>query len=327
MEPKPLLELKPLRAAPDLAEAGLEWLRRLAHERRYSLNTVKAYHRDLSQFLSFMATNDRSLLGLAEVNKLKPADIRPFIASRRAQGVGTPSITRTMASLRTFARFLEREGLAKAAPFVALRTPRNARRLPRPLSVDDALALVNPPQQLLEDTASPWISARDVAVMTLLYGAGLRIAEACAVLRRDAPINGVDSLRIIGKGGMQRDVPVLPVVSKAIAEYIRLCPYYLHPDRPLFMGERGGTMSPRIIQKKVAMLRRRMGLPNNATPHALRHSFATHLLERGAGLRTLQELLGHSDLKTTQGYTAVNGKRLLEVYQAAHPRARRREST
>jgi integrase/recombinase XerC len=322
-----MIELKPLMAAPDLAQAGLEWLRRLAHERRYSLNTVKAYHRDLSQFLSFMAVNDRSLLSLDQVNKLKPADIRPFIASRRAQGIGASSIARTMTSLRTFARYLEREGLAKAAPFIALTTPRSARKLPRPLSVDDALALVNPPQQLLEDTASPWISARDVAVMTLLYGAGLRIAEACSVLRRDAPINGLDTLRVTGKGDMQRDVPVLPVVSKAIAEYIRLCPYYLHPDRPLFMGEQGGAMSPRVIQKKVEMLRRRMGLSPNATPHALRHSFATHLLERGADLRSLQELLGHADLKTTQGYTAVNGKRLMEVYQAAHPRARCKEST
>jgi integrase/recombinase XerC len=322
MEVNPLLELKALPAAPDLAKAGFEWLRRLSFERRCSPNTIKAYHRDLSQFLSFMAANDRALLNLAGINKLKPADIRPFIGLRRGQGIATRSIARTMAALRSFARHLEREGLAKAAPFIALKTPRSARRLPRPLSVDDALALVNPPGQLLEETASPWISARDVAVMTLLYGAGLRIAEACSVLRRDAPIDGIDTLRIVGKGGMERDVPVLVVVSNAIAEYIRLCPYYLHPNRPLFMGLRGEPLSPRIIQKRVEVLRRRMGLPSNATPHSLRHSFATHLLERGADLRTLQDLLGHSDLKTTQGYTAVNGKRLLEVYNAAHPRLR-----
>jgi integrase/recombinase XerC len=223
--------------------------------------------------------------------------------------------------LRSLARYLEREGAGRASAFSAIRAPRSARSLPKPLGVADAKAMTN--TQIRDGEArDPWILARDAAVLALLYGAGLRIAEALSIKRQDAPIGGQESVTVLGKGRKTRAAPVIAPVRAEIENYLKLCPYALKPEGPLFVGAKGGPLSPRIIQLTVARLRGALGLPESATPHALRHSFATHLLGRGGDLRTIQELLGHASLATTQIYTAVDSARLLEAYRAAHPRAR-----
>jgi integrase/recombinase XerC len=222
--------------------------------------------------------------------------------------------------LRSFARFLERAGEARASAFFALRAPRIARSLPKPISPTDARAMADTETRAGEER-EPWILARDAAVIALLYGAGLRIAEALSIRRKDAPVGAIDALTVIGKGRKERTTPIIAPVRAAVESYLKACPYVLKDDGPLFVGARGGELSPRIIQLAVARLRGALGLPDSATPHALRHSFATHLLARGGDLRTIQELLGHSSLSTTQIYTAVDSARLLEAYRSAHPRA------
>lgn len=228
---------------------------------------------------------------------------------------------RQLAGLRSFARYLERNGRGKTAAFTALRAPKSPRRLPKPLSAEAARQVVRADVRGAEDRPA-WVLARDAAVLGLLYGAGLRISEALAILRKDAPVGARDSLRVTGKGRKIRETPVIAPVQRGIEAYLELCPYPLAPDGPLFVGARGGPLSPRIIQLTVERLRGALALPQSATPHALRHSFATHLLGRGGDLRTIQELLGHASLSTTQIYTAVDASRLLEAYQSAHPRAR-----
>jgi integrase/recombinase XerC len=252
---------------------------------------------------------------------LKPLDIRSFLAARRIQQVQSRSLMRQLAALRSFARHLEREGHGTASAFAAIRTPKVAKNLPRPLSAAAAVAVTNR-ETRPDDTKKPWILARDAAVLSLLYGAGLRISEALGLQRRDAPIHGADTVTVTGKGAKVRSVPVIAVVQQAVEEYLRLCPYALVPEGPLFVGARGGPLSPRIIQLAVEELRGALGLPDSATPHALRHSFATHLLARGGDLRGIQELLGHASLSTTQLYTKVDAARLMEAFDAAHPRAR-----
>jgi integrase/recombinase XerC len=218
--------------------------------------------------------------------------------------------------VRSLLRFLERRGLANAAGAAALRAPRQPKSLPKPLTSSDARRVVSISEQLAEE---PWIAARNAAVLTLLYGSGLRISEALAIKAGDLPGAGV--LRVTGKGGKTRLTPVLPLAQQAVAEYRRLCPYHLDPDGPLFRGARGGPLNPAIVQREMKKMRSALNLPDTATPHALRHSFATHLLGRGGDLRTIQELLGHASLSTTQVYTGVDTARLLEIYDAAHPRA------
>jgi len=308
-------------AAPDLGEKIAAWLRALGGERDLSPLTVEAYGRDLRQFLDFLGQRNGVRPSTSDFAGVAPADLRAFLARRRAEGVTSRSLMRALAALRSFARFLERAGEARASAFFALRAPRVARSLPKPLSPASARAVADPASRAGEER-EPWIIARDAAVIALLYGAGLRIAEALSILRKDAPIGDVDALRVVGKGRKPRSAPIIAPVRAAIETYLKVCPNVLKDDGPLFVGARGGKLSPRIVQLAVARLRGALGLPDSATPHALRHSFATHLLARGGDLRTIQELLGHSSLSTTQIYVAVDGARLMEAYRAAHPRAR-----
>ena len=308
-------------AGADLAAQAVAWLGRLRGERRLSEETVEAYGRDLRQFLQFLAHHHGEPADLAALAALAPSDLRAFMARRRAEGVESRSLARNLAGLRSFARHVEREGLGRAAVFDAVRSPKLARRLPKPIPAPAAIDMADPATRADEERA-PWVLARDAAVLALLYGAGLRIGEALGLTRAEAPIGGQDALTVTGKGRKTRMVPVIEPVRRAIESYLALCPHPLPGTGPLFVGVRGGPLSPRIIQLTVERLRGALGLPASATPHALRHSFATHLLGRGGDLRTIQELLGHASLSTTQLYTAVDSARLVEAYRAAHPRAR-----
>lgn len=308
-------------ATADTAAAMMRWLRHLGAERRLSPKTLEAYGRDTRAGLAFLAEHLGGPVSLSALSGLAPRDVRAFMARRRADGLDPRSIGRAMAALRSFARFLEREGTAAAAAFSAVRTPKADRRLPRPLPVKAARDLASPDTRAHEE-APPWILARDAAVLALLYGSGLRISEALGLAWKDAPPPGAPGrLTVLGKGGKVRQVPVLAKVAEAIDTYRRLCPYAPGPDGPLFLGAKGGRLSPRIIQLAMERLRGALGLPETATPHALRHSFATHLLGRGGDLRSIQELLGHASLSTTQIYTEVDTAALLRVYESAHPRA------
>lgn len=305
-------------ARSDLQKARQDWLEALQGERRLSPRTVEAYDRDTRQFFQFLTGHCGGPPGLAEIADLKSADLRAFLAARRNQGAGARTLGRGLAGVRSLLRFLERRGLANAAGAAALRAPKQPKSLPKPLTAADARRVVSAQEQLAEE---PWIAARNAAVLTLLYGCGLRISEALGLSGGDLAGTDATVLRITGKGGKTRLVPVLPVALQAVLEYRRLCPWHLGADDPLFRGARGGPLNPAIIQREMARLRSALNLPDTATPHALRHSFATHLLGRGGDLRTIQELLGHASLSTTQVYTGVDAARLLEVYEAAHPRA------
>jgi integrase/recombinase XerC len=284
-----------------------------------SPKTVEAYGRDVRQFLAFLSEHLGRRATLPALAQLKPLDVRAFMAARRADDISSRSLMRMLAGVRSFARLLERNGKGKVGALAAVRAPKLARSLPKPLAIKDARRMADTEAREGE-TRQPWILARDAAALSLLYGSGLRIAEALSLTRKDAPGTG-DTLTVTGKGNKTRMVPVLPQVTKLIADYIALCPHDLPADGPLFIGARGGPLSPRIVQLAMARLRGALGLPDSATPHALRHSFATHLLARGGDLRAIQELLGHASLSTTQIYTAVDSERLLEVYASAHPRA------
>lgn len=322
MPPAPCADLLPdlLPGTAELRAAAAAWLAELERERRFSANTVEAYGRDLRQFLAHLARAGANP-DIPALVALKPRDLRGFMAARRAEGIGGRSLMRALAALRSFARHLDREGHGSVAALSAVRSPRVERRLPRPLPVPAAVAMASPDIRAGEDRA-PWILARDAAVLALLYGAGLRIGEALGLRRRDAPVGGPDALTVLGKGGKTRMVPVIAPVQDAVAAYLALCPYALPSEGPLFVGAKGGPLSPRIVQLAVAGLRGALGLPDSATPHALRHSFATHLLARQGDLRAIQDLLGHASLATTQLYTKVDAARLLGAYAAAHPRAR-----
>jgi integrase/recombinase XerC len=304
-------------AKPDLQAARESWLKMLARERRLSPETVEAYERDTRQFLHFLTGHRGGSPGISDIADLRPADLRGFLAARRAGGAGARTLGRGLAGIRSLLRFLERRGLVNAAGAAALRAPRQPKSLPKPLTASDAKHVVSMEGQLAEE---PWIAARNAAVLTLLYGCGLRISEALGLTPADvAP--GTTTLRITGKGGKARLVPLMAVAAEAIADYRRLCPYQPGPDAPLFRGTRGGALQAAIIQREVRRMRSVLGLPETATPHALRHSFATHLLAGGGDLRTIQELLGHASLSTTQIYTGVDSARLLKAYRDAHPRA------
>jgi integrase/recombinase XerC len=309
-----------LPAAPDLAAAVGAWLRALRDERRLSARTLEAYGRDARQFLAFLAERFGQPAGVADFVGLAPADLRAFLARRRAEEIDGRSLQRALSALRSLARSIEREGGGAASALGAVRAPRAARRLPRPLPVADAKAVVTTAARQ-GDPREPWILARDAAVLALCYGAGLRIGEALSIKRRDAPTGAVEALTIVGKGAKTRRAPIIAPLRQAVEDYLGLCPYALKRDGPLFVGAKGGPLSPRVIQLTMQRLRGALGLPDSATPHALRHSFATHLLARGGDLRTIQELLGHASLSTTQVYTAVDGARLIAAYRAAHPRA------
>ncbi len=252
---------------------------------------------------------------MATLSALAPSDFRAYLAHRAAR-VERSSVGRGLSVVRGFVRFLERRGLASSPALAVLRAPKLPRAVPKPLSIPDAVEIIEAPADVATDA---WQARRDIAVLTLLYGCGLRISEALGLPRAAAPLG--EQITITGKGNKQRLVPVLPAVRQAVADYLAACPYPLPPDGPLFIGARGGPLSPRVVQRQMETLRRALGLPETATPHALRHSFATHLLAGGGDLRAIQELLGHASLSTTQRYTSVDSARLLAVYDAAHPRA------
>jgi integrase/recombinase XerC len=304
--------------SPDLGKALASWRETLSGVRRLSPKTLDAYERDVRQFASFLTRHLGQPPGVADLTSLRPADFRAFLADRRTDGVGGRTIARGLAGIRSLIRHLERDGHGTSAAASAVRAPKVSRRLPRPVEADLARRVVDAGEQLAEE---PWVAARDAAVLALLYGSGLRISEALGLKRGEAPSPAGGPLRVTGKGGKTRVVPVLPVVGAAVADYLKLCPYRPEADGPLFVGVRGGALSPRIIQLAMERLRGALGLPDSATPHALRHSFATHLLSAGGDLRTIQELLGHASLSTTQVYTAVDAGRLMEAFQKAHPRA------
>ncbi len=297
------------------------WLAHLRSERRLSPKTLEAYARDLRQFLGFLSQHWGARVTLPRFAALEATDIRAFLAMRRADDIGGRSLMRALAGLRSFGRFLEREGKGKVGSLSAIRAPKVGKTLPKPVPMAQAKRFADADERAGEER-DPWIWARDAAVMALLYGSGLRISEALGLKRREVPLPGAgDVLVVTGKGNKTRMVPVLQNVLALVQDYVALCPHQLPPEGPIFVGARGGPLSPRIIQLTMERLRGALGLPDSATPHALRHSFATHLLSRGGDLRAIQELLGHASLSTTQIYTGIDSERLLEVYKSAHPRA------
>jgi integrase/recombinase XerC len=311
-------DLASFRADEGLLQAIEEWGAWLAHERRASKHTLAAYARDLAAFLDFAAEHAGGEPSLSTLAGMQPADFRSWLARRAGERFAKSSTARALSALRSFFRFLDRTERVKTAALGAIRAPKVPRLVPRPLAPEDALAVV---AEADDENIAPWVAKRDAALMLLLYGAGLRIGEALGLSQREAPKG--ETLTVTGKGNKQRVVPILPVIRDAIAEYRAACPFDPQPDSPLFLGARGMRLNPGVVQRRMRTLRATLGLPETATPHALRHSFATHLLEGGGDLRTIQELLGHASLSTTQRYTGVDAARLIAVYDKAHPRAKR----
>ena len=291
-----------------------DWLRDLGSVRRLAPKTLEAYQRDIGQFMSFLAGHMGGPVSLGSLKELRGADIRAYMAQRRSETLQSRSLARSLSALKSFFAFLEREGTLATEAFNVIRTPKIPRSLLKALTVVEAKHTITATDEM-EDR--PWIAARDMAVISLCYGAGLRISEALAVTGADLE---AETLRVTGKGGRIRMVPLIAPVRQAIETYRGLAPFKLWPEDALFRGVRGGVLSPRLIQKRMEQLRSALGLPPSATPHALRHSFATHLLGKGGDLRAIQELLGHASLSTTQIYTAVDTERLIESYAKAHPR-------
>lgn len=305
-----------LAISPAARDALQRWLIHLRALDGAADKTVSAYARDVAGYLDFLARHRGGTEGVAALTDLPATDLRAWMASERARGLSARSLARSLSAVKGFTAWLaDREG-RDATAILSARGPKFRRKLPRPLSVDGAAAMID---GVADQAREDWVAARDVAVVTLLYGCGLRISEALGLTGADHPLPEV--LRIRGKGGKTRLVPVLPAARDAVADYARLCPFDLSPEGALFRGARGGPLNARLIALAMEKTRMQLGLPATATPHALRHSFATHLLAAGGDLRTIQELLGHASLSTTQAYTAVDAARLMEVYEKAHPRA------
>lgn len=304
---------------PDIEATALmaEWLDTLSSLRGASTHTVTAYRRDVSGYLAFMTAHLGAVPNARTLAGIEAAEVRAWMAERRLNGLSPRSLARALSAVRAFHRWLAETRGVDAPAVQAARAPRIKPRLPRPVAEDGVRALI---AEAGASHPAPWIAARDMAVLTLLYACGLRIAEALALPRSAHPIG--ETLRVTGKGRRERVVPVLPVARAAVKTYINACPHDPGPDGALFLGARGGPLNPRLVQKVVAECRERLGLPSSATPHALRHSFATHLLSAGGDLRSIQTLLGHASLSSTQIYTSVDEARLMEVYDNAHPRAR-----
>ena len=298
------------------ATAVSRWLNALSAVGGRSENTIVSYRRDVRGFLEFLEGHFARPVSLKLLGRIDRTDMRAWMSRERARGISARSLARSLSSVKAFFRWLgENEGV-DAPAVLSTRAPRFAVGLPRPVAPDDAKSLVD----TLEGQANEaWVGARDAALVILLYGCGLRISEALALRRRDAPLK--DTLRIIGKGGRQRLVPVLPRVREAVDSYLEICPFAARAEDPLFLGVRGGPLNPRIARKAIERARMQLGLPAGTTPHAMRHAFATHLLAAGGDLRTIQELLGHASLSTTQIYTAVDQAQLMDVYRSAHPKA------
>ena len=301
---------------PAHRDALARWLDHLRALDAVAVNTLTAYAHDVTGFLAFLAGYHGEAEGLGAVAQIDQSDLRAWMAHERGRGVAARSLARELSAVKNFVAWVaERENL-DASAVLSQRGPKFRRKLPRPLSVDGAREMIS---QVGEQARIDWIAARDIAVVTLLYGCGLRISEALGLTGAAHPLP--DTLRILGKGGKERLVPTLPAARAAVADYVRLCPYDLSRAEPLFRGARGGALNPRLIALVMEKARMQLGLPATATPHAMRHSFATHLLSAGGDLRAVQELLGHASLSTTQAYTAVDAARLMEVYEKAHPRA------
>lgn len=301
----------PLGAALDAFHAHL------AGERRLAARTLEAYRRDLDGFADFLALHLGGEPTLGELSGLRASDFRAWMADRRRSGLSARSLARELSALRTFFGYVRRRWQVENAALKLIEGPKFAASRPKPVSETAAQALI---AETAHRDRRDWVQARDAAILVLLYGCGLRISEALALRGRDHPL--AETLRVTGKGGKTRLVPVLPAVHETCARYVALCPFDLEPDRALFRGVRGGALGPRTVQALMADLRGRLGLAASATPHALRHAFATHLLANGGDLRAIQELLGHASLSTTQVYADVETRRLMSVYDAAHPRAR-----
>jgi integrase/recombinase XerC len=302
--------------APAMGAALAEWLAQLRALKGVAANTTLAYQRDVSRYMQFLARHQGGAEGLARIAATSQTDLRAWMADERDRGLSSRSLARALSAVKGFTAWAADRTGADATTVLAARGPKFRRKLPRPLSEDGAADVLD---TIGDDARSDWIAARDTAIVTLLYGLGLRISEGLSLTGADHPLP--PTLRITGKGGKTRLVPVIPAAARAVNDYVTLCPHDLVPEGPLFRGVRGGPVNPRLIQSAMERARLRLGLPATATPHALRHSFATHLLTAGGDLRAIQELLGHASLSTTQGYTAVDAARLMEVYEKAHPRA------
>ncbi|WP_367178344.1 tyrosine recombinase XerC [Aquidulcibacter sp.] len=307
----------PKDASDGLDRARLDWMHWLKHERRLAGHTLEAYQRDVDTFLGFLVQHHGEVLTLASLPNLTASDLRAYLSRRRQANTpfGDRSVARALAGIRSFFSFLDRRRGLSNTSLSFVRGPKIKPALPRPVSSEVAFELID----LAEDVDEPWIGARDTAVLTLLYGCGLRISEALGLTGAEFPLPS--TLRILGKGQKTRLVPTLPVAREAIAAYVKLCPYPIAPDGPLFLGARGGPLRARLVQASMARSRGQLGLPDSATPHALRHAFATHLLQSGGDLRSIQELLGHASLSTTQRYMEIDPAHMIAVFSKAHPRA------
>ena len=305
-------------AATDLAAAIAAWQAYLGSERRVSAHTLAAYGRDLAGFLDFLTQHLGATPNLAALRDLDPAEFRAFLADRARAGAARATASRKLSVLRHFFRFLAKRKIVANAALASIRRPKLGQSVPKALTEREAAEAM---ERIAGLEAQPWLGKRDLAILMLLYGCGLRLAEALSLTRGTAP-EAAGMLRITGKGDKTRLVPVLPAVAEAVRDYLAACPFELQRDDPLFVGSRGKILNPRLVQGQMAKLRALLGLPDHASPHALRHSFATHLLAGGGDLRAIQELLGHASLSTTQRYTAMDPARLLAVYDKAHPRAK-----
>ena len=302
---------------PGLRDALERWLTELASVGGRAENTIEAYRADVMGFLAFLQGFEGDALGTAHLGRITTRSMRAWMAHERDRGISARSLARALSATKTFISWIaEKDGFDPTAVLMT-RSPRFTKKLPRPLEENAAKSVL----EMVElQSSKSWVALRDQAVVTLLYGCGLRISEALELRGRDMPLG--DSMRILGKGRKERVVPVISAARKALEDYLKACPFEINDDDPVFRGVRGGALNPRHIQKVMEQVRAQLGLPSSATPHALRHSFATHLLNAGGDLRAIQELLGHASLSTTQAYTAVDTARLMEVYEASHPRAR-----
>ena len=302
--------------APVIKNSIESWLEIKAATGNLASNTRSAYYSDLTDFFNFLAEYQNETANLLTVENLKISDIRAWQAKLRTMNSGARSNARKLSSLKSYIRWLAKHRKYDATQILSLKSPKFSKKLPRPLETVEAKAVLT---QCENTSTEPWIVARDTAVLILLYGCGLRISEALNIRTKEIPLG--NSIRITGKGGKVRMVPILKIAQNAVNQYVELCPFKLERDDKIFFGVRGKPLSPKVIQNKMKFVRHRLGLPASATPHALRHSFATHLLSNGGDLRTIQELLGHASLSTTQIYTAVDSVRLMEVYSKTHPQA------
>jgi integrase/recombinase XerC len=297
----------------DLAELYHRWLSYLKVEKNLSPHSIRAYRQDVSGFLIFLSRHHEKKIGLNDLSSTALSDFRAWLSRQHMHGAGASTRARALSGVKNFLSWLDRQGHAHTPAVTGVRAPKLPRKLPRPLEQGQADRVMN------DVSIDGWVGVRNQALFILLYGCGLRIDEALSLNIRDLPREGF--LRVTGKGRKQRDVPVMDIVIQTLSAYRAACPFPETPDRPLFMGERGKRLHQGVVQKALRDLRGVLNLPETATPHALRHSFATHLLQNGANLREIQELLGHSSLSTTQRYTDINNQELLKIYKASHPRA------